>query len=126
MRRCWILKNEQRGEQRHCCPTMTSQANHRCDEHPNALECSDLFVYYSPAFREYGIVNHKEGEIVVIIFRPWCGSRLPESLRGKWLEELTSCGIDPWQDGVPEIFRSATWWEGNRAGPGALETRPRE
>ncbi|HYT93793.1 MAG TPA: hypothetical protein VEL76_34050 [Gemmataceae bacterium] len=120
VRRCWILKDERRVEQQHCCPTMARQANHRCDEHPGGLECPDLFVYYSPAFREYGIVNHIEGEIAVIAFCPWCGCQLPESLRSRWSEELAARGIDPWEDGVPEIFRSAAWWAGGPTSQGTV------
>ncbi len=89
---------------------MTAQANHRCDEHPNGLDCPDLFVYYSPVFREYGLVNHVEHEVGIIDFCPWCAARLPESLRDRWFEELSALGIDPWNAEVPEAFLSSSWW----------------
>jgi hypothetical protein len=110
MRRCWVLKGERRVPQPHCCPTMTEQANLRCEEHPIGLKCPNLFVYYSPAFREYGVVNHSEHEIGIIDFCPWCAARLPMTLRDRGFEELSAIGIDPWVDEVPEEFLSSAWW----------------
>jgi hypothetical protein len=109
MRRCLVLKGERRGGGEHCCAEMAAQANHSCPEHP------DLLVYYSPAFREYGLVNHAGGEVALIDFCPWCGARLPGSLRRRWFQELEARGINPWQAPVPGEFLSSAWWSG---GPG--------
>jgi hypothetical protein len=103
---------------------MTAQANHRCAEHPAGFDCPDLFVYYSPALREYGIVNHAEGEVGVIDFCPWCGSRLPGSLRDRYFEKLAAIGIDPWESEVPEAFRSSAWWSRGSALDEAAEVKP--
>ncbi|HEY1189121.1 MAG TPA: hypothetical protein VGE74_15815 [Gemmata sp.] len=54
-----------------------------------------------------------------IRFCPWCGTRLPASLRDEWFAELERHGIDPSAGEVPAAFRSSAWWAGAGAEPGA-------
>jgi hypothetical protein len=96
---------------------MTAQATHTCPDHPHGLDCPDQVVYYSPAFREYGVISHPAGEVAVIGFCPWCGTRLPESLRDRWFADLEVMGIDPWVNEIPERFRSSVWWAVGRSEP---------
>jgi hypothetical protein len=90
---------------------MRSQVELVCDKHPDRSDCPDCLVQYSPKFREYGLLVHDGGSSMVVIrFCPWCGTRLPESLRDRWFEELAALGIEPGEQEVPAPYRSAAWW----------------
>ncbi len=66
----------------HCCEDMRREVERVCGEHPNRFDCPDCLVQYSPKFREYGLIVHDGGTAVHRIrFCPWCGTKLPESLR---------------------------------------------
>jgi hypothetical protein len=94
---------------------MRRQVERVCDQHPNRFDCPDCLVSYSPRFREYGLIVHDGGTAVSgIRFCPWCGARLPESLRDRWFAELEALGIDPGGGEVPQRFRSAEWWASGR------------
>jgi hypothetical protein len=70
--------------ERHCCEDMRREVERVCPEHPDRFECPDCLVHYHPRFREYGLIVHDGGSSWVCIqFCPWCGVRLPESLRGR-------------------------------------------
>lgn len=98
---------------RHCCETMTRQANWSCDQHDDPFECPDALVLFSPRFQEYGLVIHDGGAAFAgIDFCPWCGHRLPESRRDRWFDELEGRGIDPWEDEVPPEFQDDRWLHG--------------
>ena len=61
---------------------MRAQVELVCPQHPDPSDCPDHLVRYLPVFREYGLLIHDGGSSFVRIqFCPWCGSRLPESLR---------------------------------------------
>jgi hypothetical protein len=63
------------------------------------------------SFREYGLLVHDGGEsIIVIEYCPWCGVRLPESLRDEWFDQLEGLGVDPDCENVPEAFLIDAWW----------------
>jgi len=71
----------------------------------------DVLVAYLSKFDEHGLVVHDGGSsIVQIHFCPWCGTRLPESRRDQWFEELEKRGIDPLSDHVPPEFQSEAWY----------------
>ena len=96
---------------RHCCEDMGREVDRVCDRHPDRHDCPGCLVAYSPRFREYGLIVHDGGTAVCGIRHcPWCGAHLPPSLRDEWFAELERRGIDPWQDELPEEFRSAAWW----------------
>lgn len=104
----------------HCCDEMRRQVAAVCDRHPGRHDCPDALVGYSPRFREYGLLVHDGGSSLVRIrFCPWCGSRLPGSLRDEWFAELERRGIDPGGGEVPTAFRSSAWWAAPDAEPGA-------
>lgn len=70
----------------HCCGKMREEVERRCEEHPDRSDCPDCLIEYFPRFHEYGITIHDGGSSVMrIVFCPWCGSRLPESLRDQVL-----------------------------------------
>jgi hypothetical protein len=96
----------------HCCEDMRREVERVCEQHPDRFDCPDCLVQYSPQFREYGLIVHDGGTAVCSIsFCPWCGTKLPESLRDRWFEELQAMGLDPSEDEIPEAYKSAVWWQ---------------
>jgi len=66
----------------HCCDEMRRQVERVCEQHPDRFDCPDCLIYYSPRFNEYGLIVHDGGSAYSRIrVCPWCGTRLPESLR---------------------------------------------
>ena len=85
---------------KHCCEVMSA---HVADE--------DVPVTYSPRFREYGLKILDGGSAKQLIdFCPWCGRRLPESLRDEWFEQLEHLGLEPEDPEVPDDMKSDAWW----------------
>ncbi len=96
----------------HCCQTMKDQVNHRCLQHPDPFDCPDHVIHYSEKFDEYGIIIHDRGTATLLIqFCPWCGTRLPESKRDLWFDELKKLGIErPGEQEIPEKFQRDEWY----------------
>lgn len=83
---------------------------HCCTEMADRLE-DETAIKYSPKLREYGIeVNDGGTSRIQILFCPWCGTRLPSSLRDEWFNILEQAGIDPWVDELPPKFSTDEWW----------------
>ena len=70
----------------------------------------ELPVTYNAKFREYGITYPGSGSVQLIRFCPWCGSRLPESLRDAWFAELDRLGLEP-EDPLPDRLKTDAWWK---------------
>ena len=71
---------------KHCCEDMRRHVEWVCDQHPDRSDCPDCLMDYNPRFQEYGLMIHDGGSSVLLIhFCPWCGSRLPVSIRDKVL-----------------------------------------
>jgi hypothetical protein len=83
-----------------------------CHAHANEFECPDSLVHYLPRFDEYGLIIHDGGEsFQAISYCPWCGSKLPESKRDRWFDELADLGIDdPHEEDVPPQYLSDAWY----------------
>ena len=90
---------------------MQEQAELSCSVHAAPEDCRDALISYSDKFREYGLFIHDGGSSSQAInFCPWCGSKLPGSLRDRWFEELAALGFDdPCSQDIPEAFRSGAW-----------------
>lgn len=85
----------------HCCHEMTSH-----------IEAAELHLSYDYRFREYGIYYRSESggaSIQKLLYCPWCGSQLPDSLRDAWFEELDRLGLEP-EDELPTPLLSDAWW----------------
>jgi hypothetical protein len=94
---------------------MRREAEFVCDQHPDRFDCPDTLLDYSPKLREYGLIVHDGGSSIrEISFCPWCGARLPASLRDRWFEELERLGVDPGGEEIPEAYRSSDWWARSR------------
>ncbi|MEU8358209.1 hypothetical protein AB0C27_19540 [Nonomuraea sp. NPDC048882] len=94
----------------HCCELMARQVTWECDRHPDVSDCPDALVKFDERFVEYGLLVHDGGNSFIgISFCPWCGTRLPESQRNRWFEELEALGIDPGDDAIPIEYRDGRW-----------------
>ncbi len=96
-----------------CCDAMGAAMENDCDQHTDPFECPDVLVSYSPTFNEYGLIVRDGGASSVVIgFCPWCGTKLPESLRDRWFDELEAKGYDGplFSDDLPKSYTSAAWW----------------
>jgi hypothetical protein len=90
---------------------MESQVTHECDQCKPG-NCPDQLVVYDARFHEYGLPvrdGPEPSSFVVIQWCPWCGSRLPESVRDAWYEELWGRGLDEIDDEIPEDMRTDAW-----------------
>ena len=95
-----------------CCKVM----------HENLLgenngEC-ELHFGYSPKFREYFIDIKAEygGAVHLIFYCPWCGKKLPNSLKDKFFDILEKeLGIDygdlKTKFKIPKEFKGDEWWK---------------
>ena len=78
-----------------------------CAQMNYALDESEIPLSWIPKFREIGInVLDAEGggsgeSSILLTFCPWCGKKLPASLRNEWFEELERRRIDPMETIFP-------------------------
>ena len=73
------------------------------------IESAELYLSYTPKFREFGIHYNDGLSRQVIHFCPWCGSKLPSSLRNQWFEELDRLGLEE-DEQLPIELQSDAWW----------------
>ena len=82
-----------------------------CDEMLLALDSEEIPIVYVPKFREHGVRVLDGGpSFIRLSFCPWCGQKLPDSLREPWFKKLESLGIDPGKDTVPAEFTDERWY----------------
>lgn len=95
-------------------PAMTAddQPNAHCCEHMQFhLAGGEIGLIYTPTFREYSLEYRDGGtSFQLLAFCPWCGRRLPESLRDRWFELLQARGLEPEDPDIPQEFRTDQWW----------------
>lgn len=96
---------------KYCCQQMEFAAESRCEQHADRWNCPDALITYNAKFDEYGIIIHDGGSAKIFIcYCPWCGSKLPESQRDLWFDELEALGIsDPFEDHIPERYKDHRW-----------------
>lgn len=94
-------------KQVHCCETMSALIND--------LECA---LNYNPKFREYTIGANKKSIVRnVIYFCPWCGNKLPKSLRAEYFKILADeyspdVNLESYKNlDFPDDFKSDSWWK---------------
>ena len=84
---------------------------HCCDVMSYYLNQEDRVVLYKKQFREYGIrILDGGNSFILISYCPWCGKKLPLSLRDKWFDLIFALGLDPDQSDLPEEYYSDKWW----------------
>lgn len=69
-------------------------------------------VQYDSRFDEYWVAAGSARQC--LLYCPWCGEALPPSKRDEWFDAVEALGLDPWQDEVPEEFRSDAWRNASR------------
>lgn len=77
----------------------------------NGSMAPDRPVAYDPVFDEYLLAWHDLDSCgIPILHCPWCAQRLPDSKRDQWYTALETLGLSPDDPGLPERFRSDSWW----------------
>ena len=84
---------------------------HCCEAMQHHLEKGEVAIRYFPKFREYGLPVLDGGSSRQRIhFCPWCGHRLPESLRDQWFERLDAMNLEPDSPDLPVEYETDAWW----------------
>lgn len=92
---------------------------HCCIKLKSILKTNKIIKYY-PKVREYAINMFSSPSVVLLDNCPFCGAKLPESLRDQYfdiLEEeynLDNYDIDDHPEKIPEEFKSDEWWRKRR------------
>ena len=88
---------------------------HCCDQMQRMID-EEKSIVFIPEFREYGVpVRDGGSSFLEMEYCPWCGVKLPGSLREEYFDLLEKSGI-PYpcpQDQLPEAMRSDKWWQGD-------------
>lgn len=90
---------------------MAETSDHCCGDMSRHVKSAETAILYEPKFREYGIQILDGGSSYLhIIHCPWCGHRLPESLRDRWFETLEKSGLEADDPSIPKRLLSDEWW----------------
>ena len=89
------------------------KTKHCCELMAEFLGDSRINIHYSPKFREYDthLINSPAKQCY--FYCPWCGKKLPESLRDEYfkiLREKYSINSVRTQQ-IPEEFKTDEWWK---------------
>lgn len=93
---------------------MDRQTGQMCDEHEDPFSCPDYVISYSEKFDEYGLIIHDGGRSSYgISYCPFCGTKLPESKRDRWYDELEALGFEDPNDGegIPNKYKTSAWYQ---------------
>lgn len=85
-----------------------------CADFALGLRERRIKLIYSPKVREYGFPLYYSSSIWTLNYCPWCGTKLPESLREIYFETLEKeLGIDNDDNDLelPEEMRTDAWWK---------------
>lgn len=67
--------------------------NYCCEQFRYAVEEPEIPLYREAKFREFKIRVLDGGSSgIVLRFCPWCGEKLPDSLRNEWFDKLEQLG----------------------------------
>ncbi|RUO97586.1 MAG: hypothetical protein EKK30_15935 [Hyphomicrobium sp.] len=93
----------------HCCASMVNALRFECPEHSDPFACGDSLVVYNEIMNEYGLIIHDGTASYVLIDRcPWCGTRLPPSLRDEWFDAVDALELDEGET-PPARFLTRAW-----------------
>jgi hypothetical protein len=97
-------------------PQVSDESLHLCEGLVRAVADPDIPMAYNDMFRESGIFVQDGGSSVMVIeFCPFCGVKLPDSLRDEWFDRLDQLGLEPDSPELPLDMRSGAWWRRTRA-----------
>jgi hypothetical protein len=95
---------------------MSDGPPHLCEDMVRALADPDVPLVYNDKLREYSILIQDGGSSVAVIeFCPFCGVKLPGSLRDEWFDRLDQLSLEPDSPELPLDMRSGAWWRRTRA-----------
>lgn len=84
---------------------------HCCGEMESAVADLTIPLVFTANFREFGVRILDGGTSTLHIgYCPWCGQKLPASLRNSWFDKLESLGIDPYGNSVPAEWSDESWY----------------
>ena len=84
-----------------------------CEAMARYIANESVAIEYECEFREYSIDEKNDvGTCIRINYCPWCGIKLPESLRHEYVKELNLLGYELLDDDIPEKYKTDAWWRG--------------
>lgn len=83
---------------------------HGCDGMALAIADPRVALRYLPRFREYGIAVVDSSSIQEISHCPFCGEKLPGSLRDEFFDALDELELEIDDPALPARFASDAWW----------------
>ena len=87
------------------------KTKHCCDEMSKFIKDKEYPILYVRKFREYGLKIFDGGTSFIIMnFCPWCGKKLPNSLRDEWFEKVWALGLEPESKNIPAELKTDKWW----------------
>jgi hypothetical protein len=82
-----------------------------CEKMRNAVADPDIPIVFSAKLREYGISVLDGGtSYMVIQYCPWCGKKLPGSLRDEWIARIKKLGLEPGDTRIPAEMLDDRWY----------------
>ncbi|WP_407670663.1 DUF6980 family protein [Nocardia suismassiliense] len=91
---------------------MSSESVRHSCEGMDAWTANDSIpIGYNPKFGEFYVEVPDSDSYIALNYCPWCGARLPPSLRDQWFDRIFDLGLDgPEDPGVPDDMKSDAWW----------------
>lgn len=83
-----------------------------CSDMEYYIGCEDVIIHYDLVFNEYGInVLGDVFSFITITHCPWCGCKLPNSMRDEWFHQLEELGYENplLRDDLPIEYKSDKW-----------------
>lgn len=92
---------------------------HLCERMARIFFKEEYMITYIPWTREYGFrkvvvdqwVECQPIRMMKFDYCPWCGTRLPASLKQEWHDHIAAEGRDPNDFNLPAKYLSDTWWK---------------
>lgn len=85
---------------------------HCCGQMASILAEGKVALSYLRKYREYVLLMKRGGSMVQLISHcPWCGSKLPSSLRSLWFARVSALGLDPYSRKLPKAYKDDSWWQ---------------
>lgn len=93
-----------------------NRVSHCCEDMKAFISSGEVAIRFVGKFREYGIAYLDGGtSYQLIVFCPWCGSRLPSSLRQEWFTAVEERGLEPGNKNIPEEFLTDLWYSNDKS-----------
>ncbi|MCV6639313.1 hypothetical protein [Candidatus Albibeggiatoa sp. nov. NOAA] len=84
-----------------------------CQQMKQFIELDDLPIIFTPKFREFGILYLDGGSAHQCInYCPWCGTKLPTSLRDQWCDIILDVlKLEPDDPNIPKKYLTDEWYK---------------